>query len=110
MYKLVRTRNCLPSLAYTVCKIFAPIFPIWITCYPPIRMIIFLKYLRIFEIKRIKTVEFRFIQIGKRGAKILHTVYISTDFTLIQKQPYSKFVPLSVIHVYFVVRGQSPSK
>ena len=32
------------------------------------------KYLRLFQIEPVKTVEFRFIQIGKKGAKMLHTV------------------------------------
>ena len=61
---------------YTVCKIFAPLFPIWKTCYPPMRTIYFGKYLlvRLLQIKAIKTVEFRFIRIGKKGAEILHTV------------------------------------
>ena len=59
----------------TVCKVFAPFFPICITCYTPMRTINFGKYLRLFQIKPIKTVEFRFMQIGKKGAKILHTVY-----------------------------------
>ena len=38
-----------------VCKIFAPFFPIYIICYPPMRTII--------------VVEFRFMQIVKRGQK-----------------------------------------
>jgi hypothetical protein len=59
---------------YTVCNIFAPFFPIWITRYPPIRTINFGKYLRLFQIKPIETVKFRFIQIGKKRAKILHTI------------------------------------
>ena len=59
---------------YTVCNIFAPIIPIWITCYPPLRTINFDKYLRFFQIEPIKTVDFTFIQIGKLGAKMLHTV------------------------------------
>ena len=43
--------------------------PICITCYPPLRTINFGKYLRLFQIKPIKTVEFRFMQIGKRKQK-----------------------------------------
>ena len=35
------------------------------------RTINFGKYLRLFQIEPIKTVEFRFVQIGKIGAKIL---------------------------------------
>jgi hypothetical protein len=38
------------------------------------RTINFGKYLRLFQIKQIKTVEFRFMQIGKKVAKTLHTV------------------------------------
>jgi hypothetical protein len=37
-------------------------------------MINFGKYLRLFQIKPIKTVEFRVMRIGKKEAKILHTV------------------------------------
>ena len=61
----------------TVCNIFALFFPIWITCYPSMRTINFGKYLRLFQIEPIKTVEIRFVQIGKIGAKILHTVRIA---------------------------------
>jgi hypothetical protein len=39
------------------------------------RTINFGKYLRLFQIEPIKTVEIRFFQIEKRVAKILHTVY-----------------------------------
>jgi hypothetical protein len=55
----------------TVCMIYVTFFPIRITCYPPMRTINFGKYLRLFQIKPIKSVEFRFIQIGKKEAKIL---------------------------------------
>ena len=60
----------------TVCNIFAPIFPICITCYPPMRTINFGKYLRLFQIEPIKTMEFRLNQIWKIGAKMLHTVVV----------------------------------
>jgi hypothetical protein len=40
------------------------------------RTINFGKYLRLFQIEPIKTVEIRFVKIGKIGAKILHTVHI----------------------------------
>ena len=59
---------------YTVCKIFAPIFQIWITCYSSMRTINFGKYLRLFQIGQIKTVELRFSQIENIGEKVLHTV------------------------------------
>ena len=49
--------------------IFAPIFSIWITCYPPMRTINFGKYQRLFQIDPIKTVEIRFVQIGKKESK-----------------------------------------
>jgi hypothetical protein len=60
----------------TVCNIYAPFFPIWITCYPPMRTINFGEYVRLFQIEPIKTVEFRIIRIGKKGAKMLHTVQV----------------------------------
>ena len=63
------------SMLHTVCNIVAQFFPIWITCYPPMRSINFGKYLRLFQIEPIKMMEFRFNQIGKIGAKMLHNVY-----------------------------------
>ena len=53
----------------TVCHVFAFFFQICITCYPLIRTINFGKYLRLFQIKPIKTLEFRFMQIEKRRQK-----------------------------------------
>ena len=44
------------------------------------RTINFGKYLRLFQIEPIKTVEIRFVQIGKIGAKILHTVQCVFNF------------------------------
>jgi hypothetical protein len=58
----------------TVCYIFAPIFPIWITCYPPMGTINFRKYLRLFRIELIKTIEIRFLQFGKIEAKMLYPI------------------------------------
>ena len=58
---------------YSMSRFFF-LFPICITCYPPLRTINFGKYLRLFQIKPIKTVEFRFMQIGKKKAKTWHTV------------------------------------
>ena len=76
------------NFTYTVCNIFTPIFPIWITCYSPMRTINFGKYLRLFQIKPIKTVEFRFIQIGKMGAKMLQTVLFTLIEMILQKVFY----------------------
>ena len=58
---------------------FAPLFPIWLTCYPPMRTINFGKYQRLFQIQPIETVEFRLSQIGKRGAKIIHPVFYKNE-------------------------------
>jgi hypothetical protein len=55
--------------SYTVCHVFSFFSPICITYYPPFRTINFGKYLRLFQIKPIKTVEFRFMQIGKKESK-----------------------------------------
>ena len=52
---------------FTVCHVFGFLFPICITCYPPLRTINFGKFL--FQIKPIETVEFRFMQIGKKESK-----------------------------------------
>ena len=50
-------------------NVFAFFIPICITCYPPLKTINFGKYLRLFQIKPIKTMEFRFMQIGKKESK-----------------------------------------
>ena len=89
-------KNC--SYWYTVYKIFAPFFPICITCYPPMGTIDFRKYLRLFQIKLIKTVEFGFMQIRKMELKS-YKLYIvgnssrsSSIFLLVEKYFFRFYV------------------
>ena len=60
------------------------------------RTINFGKYLRLFQIKPIKTAEFRFMQIGKKKAKTLHPVHLSYIFCI--NQPNMKISVVSDFH------------
>jgi hypothetical protein len=55
---------------------FSFFFSIFINCYPPMRTINFGKNRRLFQIKPIKTAEFRFMQFGKKKGKTLHPVFL----------------------------------
>ena len=59
---------------------FAPLFPIWLTCYPPVRTINFGKYHRRFQIQQIKMAEFR---LEKDEQKL----YISEIFEYLKIKP-----------------------